>query len=357
MATYIPSLGVLVGAPAIANVAENRMQTLYQRLAAIGLSRPYIRKTILPSWWDDEAAESPTGYSEALLLLSRHLGLEISDLRDGTADVRPDEGTAFKLKTSVGTTADDVTVARSIATQVAQFAALGTAIPYQPVGSAFAIREGILDRGHPWVSLDALLDYSWEHGLPVLHLSGFPRGIKRMHGLAAMLSQRPVAVLCQNHKFSAWQLFILAHELGHIACGHLSAGQHILVDQDVDQDSADTEESEANRFAMELLSGNPDLRVQATSRWPNAQELADAGLRRGKELQIDPGHFVLNYAHSMGKAFYAVANGALKSIEPDARAPELIRRKMAANLDWSKLPGDSSEFLMRITQAEATLAS
>lgn len=78
----------------------------------------------------------------------------------------------------------------------------------------------------------------------------------------------------------------------------------------------------------------------------------------GREHRTYPGHIILNYAHSMGGAgFFAVANAALKLIEPEANAPDLIRRKMAANLDWSALPADASEFLMRMTQTEFAAAS
>ena len=65
--------------------------------------------------------------------------------------------------------------------------------------------------------------------------------------------------------------------------------------------------------------------------------------------RIDPGHVVLNYAHSMGDGFFAVANAALTRLDPEANAIAFIRGVMADRLDWSNLPEDSSEFLMRVT--------
>ena len=64
---------------------------------------------------------------------------------------------------------------------------------------------------------------------------------------------------------------------------------------------------------------------------------------------IDPGHVVLNFAHSMGRDFFGVANAALSRSNPDADAVAFIRGVMADRLDWSNLPEDSSEFLMRVT--------
>ena len=54
----------------------------------------------------------------------------------------------------------------------------------------------------------------------------------------------------------------------------------------------------------------------------------------------------------MGDKFWPVANAALALLEPKRDALKVVRNKMAENLDWSSLPEDSSEFLMRISQAE-----
>jgi hypothetical protein len=56
----------------------NPMKTLYQRLAAVGLTRRFVRETALPSWWEDEIAANAAGYAQGLLLISRHLGLELA---------------------------------------------------------------------------------------------------------------------------------------------------------------------------------------------------------------------------------------------------------------------------------------
>ena len=50
--------------------------------------------------------------------------------------------------------------------------------------------------------------------------------------------------------------------------------------------------------------------------WPNAIQLAECAKFIGKEMRIDPGHLVLNYAHAMGERFWPVAIAALKLLEP-----------------------------------------
>ena len=161
---------------------------------------------------------------------------------------------------------------------------------------------------------------------------------------------RPVIVLCKKSAFSAWLLFILAHELAHIVLGHID-DDGILIDESVEHNVKDAEETDANAFANELLRGNTESRFHTSGSWPNAVQLAGVARLIAKEERIDPGHVILNYAHTMGKNFWPVANAALKLLEPKRDALKTVRAKMAAHLDWSSLPEDSSEFLMRISQS------
>ncbi len=71
-------------------------------------------------------------------------------------------------------------------------------------------------------------------------------------------------------------------------------------------------------------------------------------------MRIDPGQIVLNYAHTMGANFWPVAMAALALLEPKRDALKMVRKKMARHLEWSRLPEDSSEFLMRLSQSERT---
>lgn len=327
-----------------------QMLSLYKRLSEIGLTRPYLRDTALPKWWDDEAAETPAGYAEALLHLSRHMGLALATLQDPSKPLALRNFGPCKFKKTTGTTDDDLAMARAIGTRAAQMAAIATTDQYAGVpSSATEVRLRILDCGAPYVSLNHLLCYCWSIGIPVLFLSRFPNTAKKMHGMSAMFKGRPVIVLCKRVKRTAWLLFVLAHELGHIACGHLSDGS-VLIDQDINRNERDGDEDQANAFALELITGAADFNAHASARWPSATDLARLAQAYGQRHRIDPGHIVLNYAHTMGATFWPVAQAALKEIEPGGNGPALVREMMAAKLDWSALPKDSSRFLMRVTE-------
>ena len=58
----------------------------------------------------------------------------------------------------------------------------------------------------------------------------------------------------------------------------------------------------------------------------------------------------MNYAHTMGGPFFAVGNAALKLLNVAVGGPKMLRTKLADVLDFSRLPADSSEFVMRMTR-------
>lgn len=339
--------------PPITVAKRKAMTELYSRLSAVGLSRPFVKKTALPDWWEDEIGENPASYAEALLYLSRHLGLSLETLQDPTLPIALRNFGPCKFKHTAGTGEDELALAQAIGIRASQLAVSAMPNPLRELPeSAADIRLAIIGTGEPWVSFRALLKYCWSIGIPVVFLARFPPHAKKMHGMAVMFRGRPAIVLSKNAKQPAWLLFVLAHELGHIICEHLSDGS-ALVDQDVENNESDDEEKEANDFALELITGKPKYSVIAPGRWPNAHELARSAKEIAEKRQIDPGHIVLNYAHSMGPDFWAVANAALKLLEPDANAPVTVRSMLAAKLDWSLLPKDSCSFLMRVTKAES----
>ncbi len=99
------------------------------------------------------------------------------------------------------------------------------------------------------------------------------------------------------------------------------------------------------RPRVTAIGERTDLASRDFDRWPNAEGLAKAAVEIGRQSMIDPGHVVLNYAHSMGPSFFPVGQAALKFLDRHGDAVATVRARMAANLDWSRLPEDSSEFL------------
>ena len=328
-------------------------KTLFRSLAKLGVSETYLRQIALPEWWDDEIASTPAGRDELHLILSRVLGLDALSLRAGKPRFTPQP--VPKFKAAKGLDDDALAMARQIGVHVARLVAVGVAAPVAVPNRAAEVRSAILKQGRPWVDLESLLDFCWRCGIGVVHVAKWPPQCKKMAALVASVAGRPVVVVADNHRATAWSLFILAHELGHVVLGHVPADA-VLIDAEVDKESKDREEAAANRFAVELLTGSERTRVVAVDRLPRAMDLVASARQRGAELGIDPGHYVLNYAASMGSSFWGVANAALRELEPDADAAALIRSKLHENLDWSRLPSTSAEFVLRVIGAESPAA-
>jgi hypothetical protein len=53
----------------------------------------------------------------------------------------------------------------------------------------------------------------------------------------------------------------------------------------------------------------------------------------------------------MGGDFFALANAALRQLEPHADAVALVRSRMIAYHDKTMLPKDTYDFILRVTQA------
>jgi hypothetical protein len=217
--------------------------------------------------------------------------------------------------------------------------------PYEPLPeTASQIRNAILQK-HPWVCLDNLLAYCWQHGIPVIPLKSKPRRSKRVDGLIVRVGERPVIVLACGYRYSARLLFIVAHELGHWARGHLS-DQSILAEESIAREGESHEEAEANWFAVELLTGKPDKAYWAP-RSLTAAQLAEGARMAGRRDKVDPGVVALNYAWNQGT--WEVGMGALKILEPEPKGMLLLQQRMLESLEWSRLHEEDAQLLLRLT--------
>lgn len=127
-----------------------------------------------------------------------------------------------------------------------------SALPHDPV----LIRREIINQSGE-VTLESLTDWAWRMGIVVVPMSG--------PGFAAAawyVDDKPVIVIKSAPDLAAYWLFTLAHEIGHILCGHVReqrGGSEGIVDQDSPADAigdeapGDDEEREANQFALDLL--------------------------------------------------------------------------------------------------------
>lgn len=326
--------------------AQNTMKSLYGKLRSVGYNPKYIQ-SLLPDWWDDEIASTPTGYQEASLRLGNLFGVQPSSLRDPNAhpSLRVPEGRRFKRQAGHEEQQLDVACALAMSSASLALRWLPQCQQRAPLPDAKVIRETLLTE-HPYISLPVLVDYVWKLGIPVIFLGYMPTNAKKMAGLAFEHQCIPVIVLTSG-RVHGHLVFDLAHELAHIALGHVSQGK-CVVDQEIDDNADDPDERAANRFALELLTGDPDCKIVPSGRHLNGQELASAALRYGDKHKIDPLHVALNYGYT--QQHWPVANAAVKIIAANTPPDQaILRQKLIAELRANDVDDDDLATLFRLT--------
>lgn len=322
---------------------KSRESQLLKRLRKIGFPSPFITSKVLPDWYQSELLGTDSGMQVMWSILSRKLGLVFESLKNETANIRfRDEGIC-KFKRTEGTTDDELRQSSLICTRIAQIVASTVSAPYIPLDeSAQNYRELLLEK-EGIIDLRTLSEFLWDHGVPVIHISGLVdlKKWKKPHGFVVKCKGRPVIVICKQHESPAWLLFILAHEMGHIAKGHLPENDSAIIDEKPQDNKPDKEEDEANEFAREILTGTPeDLSYFERTMAPAILAKDAKGL--GATKDIDPGYLILNYGRHHGS--FATANAALKHLKQD-NAKETLYDISSDRIGWDNLPEDTSEYL------------
>ncbi len=326
---------------------RNRIEKVFRTLGEAGFSEAYVR-SLLPDWWDDQAARSPVGLSEFNLAISRNLGVDVEGLSAENPQVNFRLPHVRNFKRSAKYTESQLTPAVSVALSAARIAAQSVRVAYTPLPSAEKLRKTILASGTKYVSLRSLIFVCWRHGIPVIHVSKFDDGMPKMDGLSAVVFGRPVIVISKQTPFSAWMGFVLAHEMGHVASHHCEDDELIvdvsLSEETIEIAELDDQEREADDYAMQLLSGGYDIsKLAEIEQTPEA--LANAAMKIQREFQIDAGHLLLKHAYQTNNWKLAIAT--LKGLDTENRAREDFLNAMEFELDPNAVASSSFGFLYR----------
>ncbi|HEY1757829.1 MAG TPA: hypothetical protein VGG72_20840 [Bryobacteraceae bacterium] len=319
-----------------------------KRLKSIGLDDPFINAA-WPDWWSEDADPSSSARLELRFSVARKLGLDARSVLDEEGTPRfiwKDEarfkhlsGESDMERAALSSFGRSVGALLTTVTGLGEFALEGT--------PASGLRNAVL-ASQRYVRLADLLSLSWSAGIPVAHLRIFPSGRKRMAAMAVGVGERHAVLLAKDSMYPPHIAFYLGHELGHIALGHIRKDAAI-VDMEADvlsTNSDDDEEAEADRFALELLTGKAGLELVPTGSY-NAPGLAQIALRVSGELQIEPGTLALCFGYATGN--WAVANSAMRFIYDTPRPVwSEINRLTVAELDPLRLPSDASSYLAAV---------
>lgn len=323
-------------------------QTFRVRLVrATGLSEAAI-SAAWPDWWSDEVDASPSAQAELRFSLARKLGLDARSLLDDDEPrfVWRDDA---KYKNFTGEDERERPAISSFGISVGRLVLRGVVGGRSLKGvSAMELRQKILAT-QPFVRLQDMVGLLWAVGIPALHLRVHPLSAKRMCAMAVSTADRYAVLIAKDYQYPAATIFHLAHEVGHIALGHVQ-GESALVDMTDLEDRAtnpDDEESAADRYALELLTGNPDFTVQKRGRGRSAKNLANEVLAQGAQNGIEPGTLALCYGYATGD--WGIVQASMPHIYGES-APvwSFINRVANKNIDWTQLSDDNASFLRAV---------
>lgn len=299
-----------------------------------------------PEWWSEAADASPAAQAELRFSVARNLGLDPRSLL-GEDEPRFVWDDSVKFKGFQGDAERDRPALASFGTALSRALLTGCAPGPSLVGvTAARLREAVLAT-RPFVGLSQLLGVAWATGVPVAHLKVYPLAAKRMSAMSVSFQDRHAILMARDADYPAWPAFHLAHEIGHIALGHLADGRAIVDLESVDEVAGvlDPEEAAANTFALELLTGRPEPRVEVRGEGRSARQLAEQSRQVGAQERIEPGTLALVYGHSTGN--WATAVAALSHLyDAPQDAWRAVNRIAMRQLQWSAM-GDEAESFVR----------
>lgn len=320
---------------------------LQQRLRKFGLSDPVVRAA-WPSWWSADADDSPSARTELRFSLARKLGLDPRSLLE---DKEPKfvwrDVARFKHLSGEGKI--EQAAITSFGRALGNVLVNAAQTQVHPIGSsASELRNAILRR-RAYVDLTELLSLCWSVGIPVVHLRVFPWPQKRMAAMSVRVADRYAILLGKDSMYPAHLAFYLAHEIGHVASGHLDEGR-LIVDfesKEVGGEKGDKEEFSADRFALELLTGEPSPIVLPSTTRYSAKSLARTVLRASEELRIEPGTLALCFGYSTKD--WRTSTAAMRYIydvpgEVWRQINGIARRELA----FDRVPEDSLDYLSAV---------
>ncbi|WP_285308782.1 ImmA/IrrE family metallo-endopeptidase [Stenotrophomonas maltophilia] len=326
---------------------------IYRCLKTVGFTKGQV-VSLLPEWWEPDMARSASGLQETALLLGRRLNLSATALLEGRAE-RTIDLSVPRYKHTVRVSQEQLVPATLIASSLAK--AIVGAMPDRDVElarNAATVRKQILAPEGARMDFDALLDYCWSRGVPVIPLPNLPKGVRKMDAAAIKVGQRPAILIALRNNSKAWLSFLLAHELGHLCLNHVPDNAALVEGSLSDsaefdaESQIDTQEAEANDFASALLAGREaESVVQGWARGLPAVTLATTARRAANEFRTAPGHLVLRYAFVTKR--WPDARIALNFLADDMDAQATLVQRLQKEVDTNQIGDDLSDYVLQIT--------
>jgi hypothetical protein len=286
-----------------------------------GFSKDFIRKAVLPEWWNDACSEQSELMPDVEIRIARFLGLSLADVKNPDFSLTPTKYENAHLRRVRFIDEDRLAPAIHSALKIGAAVVRNLRNPesFQDAISSAALtwRRQILEN-QTNVTLDMLLEDLWGRGIPVVPIEVLPA--PTFQGMACIIEDRPIILLGQRHDEPGHVAFIIAHEAGHIAARDCAPGQPVVdevgeVDDDTDM------ERDADNFAKLVLLGSdsiPDLTGE------NYKQIAEQADQIEQDTGADASLLIFNWARQTRD--YTTASMAVKALYVSVGARRNLRR-------------------------------
>lgn len=300
-----------------------------------------------PEWWSATAEGSPSAVAELKFSVARKLGLDPRSLSD-------DDGPRFmwddsaKYKNFKGGERERLAIT-SFGTSISRML-LGGVPNYAILQgyNASSLRKLILSRQR-FVRYQDLLALLWSVGVPVIHLRVHPLAAKRMCAMAVSINDRHAILLARDAKYPAATAFHVAHEIGHLLLGHITEGSAVIDMEDPVELAmeGDEEEVAADRFALELLTGDPSFTVEKVGSGRSPRQLAQQVVSISEDRCVEPGTLALCYGYATKE--WSTVQAAMPFIYREAMPVWRATNQVAASqIDWYLLGDENGSFIRAV---------
>jgi hypothetical protein len=286
-----------------------------------GFRKDFVRKAILPEWWNDAFSTQSELMPDVEIRIARFLGLSLADVKNPDFSLTPTKYENAHLRRVRFIDEDRLAPAIHSALKIGAAVVRNLQNPesFQDAipRAALTWRHQIL-KSQTKVTLDMLLEDLWGRGIPIVPIEVLPA--PNFQGMACIIENRPIILLGQRHDEPGHVAFIIAHEAGHIAAGDCAPGQPVVDEAGEVDDDADMERDADNSAKLVLLgSGSiPDL-IDGTYK-----QIAEQADQIEQDTGADASLIIFNWARQTRN--YTRASMAVKALYVSVGARQNLRR-------------------------------